>query len=309
MNQPASRNVNLQALVDDVESRYVAANPKSEARYVEACKSMPGANTRTVLHYDPFPVTLVRGEGARVYDLDGHQYRDFLGEYTAGLYGHSEPAIIDALRDALSTGLVLGGPNEFEARLAKVMCARFPAVELIRFCNSGTEANMMCLALSRAITGRSQVLAFANGYHGGMFSFPGGEPSPMNTMDGVVIATYNDVDGTRALIEQHANELAAVVLEPMLGGGGCIPASAEFLAMLRAETECHGIQLVFDEVMTSRLAPGGLQERTGVLPDQSSGCTGAFGHVQQQRAHHGRGARGPGAGADARDGSRAQRAR
>lgn len=261
------RNLGLDAAIADVEARYVAANPQSRARFEAAARVMPGANTRTVLHYDPFPVALVAGSGARVTDMDGHAYLDFLGEFTAGLYGHSEPAILAAMRGALEGGLVLGGPNRWEARLAELMVARFPAVERIRFCNSGSEANTMCLCLARAVTGRSRILAFSGGYHGGFFSFAGGGASAMNVPFDTVLAPYNDADATRDLIAAHADSLAAVILEPMLGGGGCIPAEASFIAMLREETERRGIVLIFDEVMTSRLAPGGLHERFGVTPD------------------------------------------
>ena len=121
------RNLSLEAAVTDAEARYVAANPKSKARFEAAARDMPGGNTRTVLHYDPFPVALVKGEGARLTDLDGHTYIDFLGEFTAGLYGHSEPKIVNAIQEALAGGLVLGGPNRYEARLAELMCQRFPA--------------------------------------------------------------------------------------------------------------------------------------------------------------------------------------
>ena len=267
MNEPIARNRTLEDAVADVEARYVSAHPKSKARYERALTSMPGANTRTVLHFDPFPVTLVRGEGAVVTDLDGHTYRDFIGEYTAGLYGHSEPAIISALTAVLRDGLVLGGPNPYETRLAELMCARFPAVEQVRFCNSGTEANMMCVSLARASTGRRLILGFHGGYHGGLLAFPGHGTSPMNASEEVVLADYNDADDARRAIAEHGEDLAAVILEPMVGGGGCIPAEPEFLAALREETERQGALLIFDEVMTSRLAPGGMQELTGVTPD------------------------------------------
>ncbi|MBS38387.1 MAG: aspartate aminotransferase family protein [Thiotrichales bacterium] len=267
MNDTSPRNLDLDSAVADIEARYVAAHPNSKARYERALKSMPGANTRTVLHYDPFPVTVVKGEGARVTDLDGHEYRDLLGEYTAGLYGHSEPAILDALRTALDSGLVLGGPNEFEAQLAEVMCKRFPAIELIRFCNSGTEANMMCASLARAITGRRKIVGFYGGYHGGLMGFPGTSGSPMNASDEFYLIPFNDPDSVQALFSQKADNIAAVILEPMMGGGGCIPAEAEFLRVLRELTEANDSLLIFDEVMTSRLAPGGMQERTGITPD------------------------------------------
>lgn len=262
----AKRNLSLEAAVADVEARYISANPKSRARFEAATRSMPGGNTRTILHYDPFPVTLVKGEGARLFDLDGHTYVDFLGEFTAGLYGHSEPVILDAIREALSGGLVLGGPNRYEARLAELMCERFPAVELVRFCNSGSEANMMCLNLARAATGRDAVMVFNGSYHGGFLSFASGH-SRMNAPFQFVMGEYNDTEGANRLIGAHAKDLAAVIVEPMMGAGGCISAEPEFLAMLRRETSRHGIVLAFDEVMTSRLAPGGLHAELGITPD------------------------------------------
>lgn len=260
------RNLDLETAVAGLETRYVAANPRSRARFDAAQAFMPGGNTRAVLHYDPFPVTLLSGEGGRVRDIDGHLYVDLLGEFTAGLYGHSEPAILGAIREALEGGLVLGGPNVYEARLAELMCRRFPAVERIRFCNSGTEANLMNLCLSRAATRRPAILAFDAAYHGGLLAFAGGG-SPMNAPFDTVLAAYNDIEGTRGLLARHAGRLAAVVVEPMMGAGGCIEARPGFLEMLRAETERHGIVLVFDEVMTSRLAPGGLHEAIGITPD------------------------------------------
>jgi glutamate-1-semialdehyde 2,1-aminomutase len=260
------RNLDLGAAVADAEARYVAANPKSKARFEAAARDMPGGNTRTVLHYDPFPVALVKGEGAYLTDLDGHTYIDFLGEFTAGLYGHSEPKIQRAIQEALAGGLVLGGPNRYEARLAELMCQRFPALELVRFCNSGSEATLMCLSLARATTGRTEVMAFQGAYHGGFLSFAGGG-SPINAPFPYVMADYNDAEGARQLIGRHAQSLAAIIVEPLMGSGGCIPADPSFLRALREEADRHGIVLVFDEVMTSRLAPGGLHGKLGVLPD------------------------------------------
>ena len=149
---------------------------RAPARYEEACRSFPGGNTRTVLFYDPFPLSMAGGEGARLRDLDGHEYRDFLGEYTAGVYGHSEPRILEEIRQALAGGVVLGAPNRYEVELAALVCARFPSIERVRFCNSGTEANLMALGLARAATGREKVLVFEGGYHGGVLLFKeGGE--------------------------------------------------------------------------------------------------------------------------------------
>jgi glutamate-1-semialdehyde 2,1-aminomutase len=259
------RNLNLDAAVADVEARYVAAHAKSKARFEAAGRDMPGGNTRTVLHYDPFPVTLTRGDGARLTDLDGHRYIDFLGEFTAGLYGHSEPAILSAIKEALADGLVLGGPNRYEARLARLMCERFPALELVRFCNSGSEATMMCVSLARAATGRQSILAFHGAYHGAFLGFAGGG-SPLNAPFPCVLAPYNDAEAARRLIAEHAGDLAAIIVEPLMGSAGCIPGDPEFLRALGEEADRHGVVLVFDEVMTSRLAPGGLHGKLGLRP-------------------------------------------
>jgi glutamate-1-semialdehyde 2,1-aminomutase len=266
MTMAAERNMSLEDALADAEARYAAANPRSRERHLDAARALPGGNTRTILYYPPFPVTITRGEGARLFDLDGHEYLDFLGEYTAGLYGHSDPVIHAAIRQALADGILLGAPNRYEAELAALICARFPSCDLVRFCNSGTEANLNALEGARAATGRSHILLFEGAYHGGMLSFAHGS-SPMSIPFPYVFARYNDLERTLALIERHAHELAAIILEPMMGAGGCIPAAPEFLRGLRAAATRHGIILSFDEVMTSRLSPGGLQALVGVTPD------------------------------------------
>ena len=266
MTAVPSRNIDLDSALAEAERRFTEANPMSLARYRVACNAMPGGNTRSGLYYPPFPATLAGGEGARVWDVDGHDYTDFVVEYTAGLYGHSNPVIQAAVTGALSSGIVLGGHNTVEARLAEALCARIPSLELVRFCNSGTEANLIALSAMRAGSGRDNVMAFAGSYHGGVLNFahPG---ASLNVPFPFVMGTYNDTEGALALIEAHAADLAAVILEPMIGAGGCIPAERDFLVALREATAWHGIVLVFDEVMTSCLAPGGLQEVHGVIPD------------------------------------------
>ena len=239
--------------LDDAIARYVAANPASARRAERAAASLPGANTRSVLHFDPFPLAFERAEGAYLYSLDGARYTDFLGEFTAGLYGHSHPVILDAIRAALDRGLNYGGHSELEGQLAELLIARFPAMELVRFTNSGTEANLMALALALHHTGRSEILVFRGGYHGGVLAFGGGEPSPVTVPHDWVMGDFDAVESTRALIREH--ELAAILVEPMQGSGGCLPASRAFLAMLREEATRTGALLIFDEVMTSRLGP------------------------------------------------------
>lgn len=262
-------NSALEARLGGIEAAYVAANPASGAAYAAAAEPMPGGNTRTVLHFSPFPLTFVRGEGCRLEDLDGHGYQDFLGEYSAGLYGHSEPVVLDAIRAALAQGIVLGGPNRYEAPLAAEICARFPSIEQVRFTNSGTEANIMAFAAARLATGREAVMVMEGGYHGGVLYF-GQHKNPINLPGEWVFGTYNDIEATRAVIEREAGRLAAIVIEPMMGSGGGICAEPGFLAMLREAADRHGIVLIFDEVMTSRMSFGGVQERVGVIPDMTT---------------------------------------
>src|SRR5215470_6304376 len=172
-------NIDINAALAEAEELYRVRNPKSLAQHHAACEAMPGGNTRSAIHVDPFPLTIVRGEGSRLWDLDGHEYVDFLAEFTAGLYGHSHPAIRRALDQALDGGINFGAHGLAEARFAKAVCARFPSIELVRFTNSGTEANLMAVAAACALTGRRKILVFNGGYHGGVFYFRG-EGSQVN---------------------------------------------------------------------------------------------------------------------------------
>ena len=256
----------VQEALSAAEERYVAANPRSRERQAAASAHMPGGNTRSVIYFSPFPFAVERAEGARLHDLDGHVYTDFLGEFSAGLYGHSHPAIIKAAREALDQGLSFGAPNRYEAELAEVICERFPSCELIRFCNSGTEANLMAISTARAVTGREKVMVMNGGYHGSVLKFAGGG-AVTNVPFDYLLATYNDTEGTLAMIEQHGRAVAALLIEPLIGSSGCMEAEPSFLSALREATARHGIVLIFDEVMTSRLGVGGLQEQLGIRPD------------------------------------------
>ena len=250
----------------DAEARYAAENSESHRLHRERARFMPGGNTRTTIHQSPFPLTIVRGEGARLTDADGHVYVDFLGEYTAGLFGHSNEAIAEAIRNALADGLVLGAPNRYESLLAEAICTRFPSIDLVRFCNSGTEANLLALSLCRAVTGRAGVLVFGGAYHGGILQFAHGM-SPLNPPFGWIVGEYNNAAETARLIEQHAQEPAAVIVEPLQGAAGVIPGETDFLRTLREATAAREVLLVFDEVMTSRFSRGGMQQLVGIEPD------------------------------------------
>ena len=282
----------LKSAIDDVRTRYVSANPKSHAADEQAARYLPGGNTRTVLHFEPFPLTMVAGDGAELTDLDGHRYIDFVGEYSAALFGHSNELIKAAIHEALDGGVAMGAPTRYERELAGLLCERYPSLEQVRFCNSGTEANLMALSTARVVTGRDKLLAFNDGYHGGVIKFLGGRCA-LNMPFDFILADYNDIDGTAALIDEVDGELAGVIVEPILGAGGNIQGNREFLKMLRRKTEEVGALLIFDEVKTSRLGPAGIQGMVGIKPDLTTlgkfiggGLpTGAFGGSAEVMAH------------------------
>jgi glutamate-1-semialdehyde 2,1-aminomutase len=289
---PARAGAALQSLIAAKE-RYSEQNPVSLQRWKFATTSMPGGNTRTVLFFDPFPLCMDRAEGAVLFDVDGHQYYDLLGEYSAGIYGHSHPLIKEAIVAALDSGLALSAHNALEADLARLICTRFKSIELLRFTNSGTEANIMALATAVAVTGRKRILVFEGAYHGSVLSFAD-PPSVTNLPYDFVIAPYNQTERVRALLSKIGQELAAVLVEPMLGAGGCTPADPAFLAMLATETKRVGALLIFDEIQTSRLSPGGRQQLLGIKPDLTTlgkyfggGLTfGAFGGRRDLMSHY-----------------------
>jgi len=260
------RNSDLEAALAEARENYARARPNSATAHEAARAVMPGGNTRSTLFYTPFPTAMKSGQGCYLEDIDGNKYLDLCGEYTAGLFGHSDPRIQALLHQVIANGISLASVGENEAKLAAILCARFPALELVRFTNSGTEANLMAVAAARAHTRRSKIIAFRGGYHGGVMSFVTGG-SVVNAPFSVTLAEYNDLPGTLALIREHAADLAAVLLEPMMGSGGCIPATREFLAGLRDATHEVSAMLIFDEVMTSRHTAGGLQKLHGITPD------------------------------------------
>ena len=262
----AGRNLDLESAVDEVTARYAAANPGSRAQYERARESMPGGNTRTGMFYPPFPLAIEKAAGATLTDVDGHTYTDFVGDFSAGLYGHSHPVIREAVQATLDSGMAYGSTSPYEARLAALVCARFPSIEQVRFTTSGTEGNMLALVTARAVTGKDSIMVFEGAYHGGTIYF-GREAAPIVVPFPFVIAPYNDAEEARRLIRENAHRLAAVLVEPLQGASGAIPASADFLGALREACSAHDVLLIFDEVMTSRVAPDGRQGQLGIVPD------------------------------------------
>jgi glutamate-1-semialdehyde 2,1-aminomutase len=256
----------LTRAIEDARARYRSANPLSEAADKAAENTLPGGNTRTVLHFDPFPLTMAEGEEAELVDLDGHRYVDFVGEYSAGLFGHSDDTITSTINRAAAHGFAMGAPTRHERKLADLLCERFPGIDQIRFCNSGTEANIWAMTTARMLTGRTRFLAFDGAYHGGVIKFPDG-PCALNLPFDFVLAEYNDIEGTEELICRNADKLAAVIVEPILGAGGNIPGNREFMKMLRRLTSEIGALLIFDEVKTARIGPHGCHGILGYKPD------------------------------------------
>ncbi len=224
---------------------------------------MPGGSTRSVLDFAPFPFRIASATGSHIVDVDGHEYVDFLGDYSAGLLGHDPGPVEAAVIATLGRGWSFGGVHTDEVRFAEAVVDRFPSIEQVRFTNSGTEANLMAIQLARHHTGRDRIVVCDAAYHGGLLYFGhGGEallaPFEFDRM------RFNDLHDVGHVVDRAT---AAVLVEPMMGSAGCIPATSEFLSALRARCDEVGALLIFDEVMTSRMAAGGVQARLGITPD------------------------------------------
>ncbi|MEM9652159.1 MAG: aminotransferase class III-fold pyridoxal phosphate-dependent enzyme [Actinomycetota bacterium] len=286
--RPLVDDRNADAAKAEAERRYAEKRPISAAHAQAAAKVLPGGSTRSVLHIDPFPFRVESAHGATLVDVDGHRYVDFLGDYTAGLLGHNPPEVAEALTEAIGRGWSMGAVGEADHRLAELLCARYPSIDLIRFTNSGTEANLMAVSLARHHTGKRLVLGFQGGYHGGVLYF-GDAGVPLRAPYDYTLCPYNDLGAVSDALDRHGADTACVLVEPMMGSGGCIPARPGFLQGLRQLCDDHGVLLIFDEVMTSRMSLGGVQAMVGVTPDLTTlgkylggGMTfGAFGGSEE----------------------------
>ena len=272
-NTTTTTTTGLDERVAAAHQRYAALRPRSAALDARARRVLPGGNTRSVLDFAPFPFRVASASDAELVDVDGHRYLDLCGNYTAGLLGHSPAGVRDAVVATLDRGWALGAVHEAETELAELVCERFPTIEQVRFTNSGTEANLMAIGTAlhhtgRRHSGRRAVGVFDHAYHGGVLAFGAnteGPHHPLNVPHRFHVAPFDDVG---ALDDLFAHEdLGCVLVEAVQGSGGCRPASDGFLRALRERCDRHDVVLIFDEVMTSRLAPGGAQERFGVRAD------------------------------------------
>jgi glutamate-1-semialdehyde 2,1-aminomutase len=266
---------------------YVDQNPRSREHAERAKAFVPTGTSRSLLRHPPFPFYTAHAEGVYATDLDGNRRIDFNNNYTAQLHGHGHPVITAAVAEQLPHGTAYSSPGAHEFELARLLCERIPSVEQVVFNNSGTEAVMVAIRCARAHTGRNRIGLFEGAYHGSSdFVMVGGhglpapddpirlsEPQadvgglPRAATADVVLMRYNDPEAVGEAVRLYGDELAAILVEPILGAGGVIPAEAGFLNVLREETERAGIVLICDEVISLRQTVGGAQAWYGLRPD------------------------------------------
>jgi len=273
--------------LDRAITDYRAKTPRSRQLFEEALRVMPGGNSRTTTFFDPYPFYITRGDGARVWDADGVERLDFNGNYTSLILGHANPQVVKAIQDAAASGMSFPGPSEPEVRLAEILTRRIPTMDVIRFANSGTEATMHAVRVARAFTGRAKIAKFEGAYHGThdwvlvsvapdpatagsrkrpkSVAWSSGVP-PM-VVKHVVTLPWNDAEACERILEKQKEDIAALIIDPLLANAGLIPPREGFLEKLRDVTQRHGILLIFDEVISFRVGRGGAQERFGIRPD------------------------------------------
>jgi len=257
---------------------------QSRAAFAEAKEHMPGgvnSPVRSFANVGGNPPFIARAEGAKIYDIDGNEYIDYVGSWGPMVVGHAHPQVVKALQEAVTRGTSYGAPTLLETELAKLVQSVYPSIEVIRMVNSGTEATMSALRLARGYTGRDKIVKFIGCYHGhsdsllvsagsGLATF--GVPSSPGVTKGTAADTiavpYNDADAIRAVIEREGDTIAAVIVEPVAGNMGLVLPRQGYLSLLRDLTAKHGALLIFDEVMCGfRASLGGAQAAYGIRPD------------------------------------------
>lgn len=262
---------------------------RSERDYEQAQHSIPGgvnSPARAFKSVGGTPLFIDKAEGATMTDVDGNTYIDYVGSWGPMIFGHAHPEVVKAVQEQAESSTSFGAPTEIEIEVAELVCDLVPSVEKVRMVNSGTEATMSAARLARGYTGRDKIIKFDGNYHGhGDFFLIGAGSGPLThghpdspgvtrgNAEDTLLARYNDIEHVRKLVEAHQGEVACIIVEPVAGNMGCVPPEPGFLEGLREICNAHDIVLIFDEVMTGfRVAPGGVQERFGVIPDMT--CLG-----------------------------------
>jgi glutamate-1-semialdehyde 2,1-aminomutase len=225
---------------------------------------MPGGDTRSVSYHFPYPLVMARAAGPFLWDVDGNRYIDLLGNYTSLVHGNAYPPICEAIARAAADGTAWPARNAAQIELAESICERVASVERVRFCNSGSEAGMLAAQLARRVSGRMRLLMARQGYHG---SYDDLESEWAGEGSRTLLADYGDASAFEAILERHGSDIAAVFLEPVLGAGGIIAPPPDFLSRVAEAARRAGTLFVADEVITLRLAIGGVQSLAGVRPD------------------------------------------
>jgi glutamate-1-semialdehyde 2,1-aminomutase len=257
---------------------------KSKSLYEQAIKILPGGVNSPVRAFKSVggtPIFIAKGYGSKIYDVDGNEYIDYIGSWGPHLFGHNPQFIKKALLNAIENGVSFGTPTELEIKIAELVKELVPSIEMIRFVNSGTEATMSAVRVARGYTKRNKIIKFEGCYHGhadfflikaGSGALTFGVPTSPGVTEGnakdTLVAKYNDINSVKELVKQNKNEIAAIIIEPIVGNMGVVPSDKKFLEELRQICNEENIVLIFDEVMTGfRVAKGGAQELYGIQPD------------------------------------------
>ncbi|MHA2357250.1 MAG: aspartate aminotransferase family protein, partial [Candidatus Heimdallarchaeaceae archaeon] len=273
----------LENLKNNIISSYQEKTPNSKMHFDEAQKWLPGGGTRNVAYFFPYPFFVTKGEGCYLYDLDGNEYIDCLNSMTVNIHGHAHSKIVENLQKQVSEGTAHAAPMEIQHQLAKIICERTPSIELLRFCNSGTEATMFAIRAAREYTGKDKIIKTEGGYHGS-HDYVEVNITPNLTANEIPIATtekgvpetilkdvfivpFNNLTAAEKIMKKYHRKIAAMILEPIMGSGGGVIATKEYLQGLRELTKKYNIILIFDEVITFRISTGGMQKFYGIIPD------------------------------------------
>lgn len=274
----------LNQLYEDVKTKYMQTRSKSQAQYEIASKLMPGGNTRTVNFHDPFLLSIENGEGSYIWDVDGHRYIDLVNNYTSMIHGHAHPKVIKSINEVMQKGTSYGALMSEQIELSKIIKSRMGSIEQIRYCNSGTEAALFGIRLARAYKQKPGILKVTGGYHGAYDDVEGvvgkiyrdsqftmnktlslGIPNGVSQC--VFQVPFNNLKETEKTLRKFHDQIAAIIVEPMLGAGGVIAPEKDYLSNLRDLADRFDVLLIFDEVQTLRLSVGGAQEKYGVEAD------------------------------------------